>query len=68
MRYIYIYININTIKIKLFIYMILLSLYLIIKKIKTLITKVYVGLLTVLVIYTHFEKFKIQHIQKNLNF
>ena len=31
-------------------------------------TKVYVRLLTVLVLYTRFEKFKIQHIQKNLNF
>ena len=48
--------------------MILLSLYLIIEKNKTLITKVYVRLLTVLVIYSRFKKFKIQHIQKNIKF
>ena len=36
-----------------------------IKKIQTLITKVYVRLLIDLVFYTRFEKFKIQHIQQN---
>ena len=44
--------------------MILLSLYLIIEKNLNIDHKVYVRLLTVLVIYTRFEKFKIQHIQK----
>ena len=44
--------------------MFLLSLYLIIEKKLIIDHKVYVKLLTVLVIYTRFEKLKIQHIQK----